>query len=188
VQVYADTDFCGSWNKATAPQDISTAKSRTGYIVNFADCPILWTSKLQTRIALSTTKAEYISLSQSLREAIPLIQLVMEMHAKNITTYSDAPKVYCKEFEDNIGALEIAITHKMRARTKHINLMYHHFRPFVKRGLVVIWPIKTEDQPADIMTKPTTHITRSLLETQEGNLWVLKVRTLLPHKSPSEGV
>jgi hypothetical protein len=57
IEVYADAGFCGSWNKAPAHQDISTAKSRTGYIVNFADCPIVWTSNLQTQIALSTTKA-----------------------------------------------------------------------------------------------------------------------------------
>jgi hypothetical protein len=73
IEVYADADFCGSWNKATAPQDISTAKSRTGYIVNFAACLIVWMSKLQTQITLSTTKAEYISISQSLRDAIPLM-------------------------------------------------------------------------------------------------------------------
>jgi hypothetical protein len=123
--------------------------------LNFEACPIVWTSKLQTQIALSTTEAEYISLYQSLREAIPLMQLVKEIKDKGLAMYSDVPKVYCKAFEDNSGALEIARTHKMRPRTKHINLVYHHFRSFVKKGLVVIWPIKTEDQPADIMTKPT---------------------------------
>jgi hypothetical protein len=83
------------------------------------------------------------------------MQLVRELNDKDITTYSDVPKVYCKAFEDNIGALEIARTHKMRPRTKHMNLIYHHFRSFVNKGLVVIWPIKTEDQPTDITTKPT---------------------------------
>jgi hypothetical protein len=71
------------------------------------------------------------------------MQLVKEMNDNGITTYSGIPKVYCKAFEDNSGALEIARTHKMRPRTKHINLVYHHFRSFVKKGLVVIWPIKT---------------------------------------------
>jgi hypothetical protein len=82
------------------------------------------------------------------------MQLVREINDKDITTYSDVPKFYCKAFEDNIRALEIARTHKMRPRTKHINLVYHHFRSFVKKGLVVIWPIKTEDQPAQIMASP----------------------------------
>jgi hypothetical protein len=155
IEVYADADFCGSLNKATAPQDISTAKSRTGYIVFFAACPIVWNSKLQTQTALSTTEAEYISFSQSLREAITLMQLVREMNEKGITTYSDVPKVLCKAFEYNSGALEIARTHKMRPHTKHTNVVYHHFRSFVKKVLVVIWPINTEYQPADIMKKPT---------------------------------
>jgi hypothetical protein len=83
------------------------------------------------------------------------MQPVKEIKDKGLATYIDVPKVYCKAFEDNSGALEIARTHKMRPRTKHINLVYHHFRSFVKKGLVVIRPIKTEDQPADIMTKPT---------------------------------
>jgi hypothetical protein len=155
IKVYADADFCGSCNKATAPQDISTAKSRTGYIVNFAACPIVWTSKLQTQIALSTTEEEYSSLSKSLREAIPFMQLIREMNDKDITTYSVVPKVYCKAFEDNSGALETARTGNMRTRTKHTHLCYHLFRSFFKKGLVVICPIKTEDQPADIITKPT---------------------------------
>jgi hypothetical protein len=88
------------------------------------------------------------------------MQLIKEMKENDITIYSDVPKVYCKVFEDNSGALEIArTTHKMRPRTKHINLLYHHFRSFAKKGLVVIWPsINTEDQPADIMTEPTSRV------------------------------
>jgi hypothetical protein len=70
------------------------------------------------------------------------MQLVKEIKDKGLATYIDVPKVYCKAFEDNSGALEIARTHKMRPRTKHINLVYHHFRSFVKKGLVVIWPSK----------------------------------------------
>jgi hypothetical protein len=112
IEVYADADFCGSWNKVTAPQDISTSKSRTGYIVYFSACPIVWTSKLQTQIALSTTEAEYISLSQSLRESIPLIQLVREVNDKNITNYIYVPKVYCKSCEDNSGDATSHQAHK----------------------------------------------------------------------------
>jgi hypothetical protein len=39
IEVYADADFFGNWNKATAAQDISTAKSRTGYLIKkFSSC------------------------------------------------------------------------------------------------------------------------------------------------------
>jgi hypothetical protein len=55
-EVYVDADFFRNWNRSTAMNDISTAMSRTGYIISFAGCPITWASKLQTQIALSTTE------------------------------------------------------------------------------------------------------------------------------------
>ena len=61
---------------------MSTTKSLTGYVIMLADCPILWCSKLQTQISLSTTEAEYIAISQSLREAIPIMNLVKEIKLK----------------------------------------------------------------------------------------------------------
>ena len=154
IDVYADADFAGNWNKMTAEWDPSTAKSRTGYLINFAGCPIHWASKLQTQIALSTTEAEYVALSQSLREAIPVMQLVREMREKRIIKIDDKAKVYCRCFEDNIGALELANTPKMRPRTKHINLVYHHFRSFARQGLIKVYSIESKEQICDILTKP----------------------------------
>lgn len=154
LEVYADADFAGNWNKSTAAQDISTAKSRTGFVITFAGCPILWTSKLQTQIALSTTEAEYISLSESLRSAIPLMNVIAEIKAHGHDIVSKAPSIHCKAFEDNSGALELARIPKLRPRTKHINLVYHHFKDHVRKGLISIYPIDTNDQVADIFTKP----------------------------------
>jgi hypothetical protein len=42
--------------------------------------------------------------------------------------------VHCKVFEDNEGAIEIAKVPKMRPRTKHLNIKYHHFREEVRKG------------------------------------------------------
>ena len=154
IEIYADADFSGNWNKATASKDPSTAKSRTGYVVMFANCPIVWVSKLQTQVALSTTEAEYISLSQSLRDGIPLVQIVQELKDRNILNLNDKIKVHCRCYEDNAGALELSNVPKLRPRTKHINIVYHHFREHVRSGLVKVFPIGTSDQVADIMTKP----------------------------------
>jgi hypothetical protein len=152
-EVYADADFAGNWNKLTAHKDPSTAKSRSGYVILFADCPIIWSSKLQTQIALSTSEAEYIALSQSLRETIPLMQLLEEFKEKGFPVVSTKPRVHCKAFEDNSGALELARLPKLRPRTKHINVVYHHFRDFVHKGLIEICPIKTSEQIGDLLTK-----------------------------------
>ena len=56
-------------------------------------------------------------------------------------------------FEDNSGAIEIAKVPKTRARTKMLNIRYHHFRDYVDRGEIEILPIKSGDQPADMLTK-----------------------------------
>jgi hypothetical protein len=153
LEVYADADFCGNWNRSTAMNDVSTAIYITGYIISFAGCPITWASKLQTQIALSTTESEYIALSQSLREVIPVINLMTEINRLGVCNYCTIPKVYNKDFEDNSGALELTKAPKMRSRTKHINLVFLHFRDYVHHGLIVIYPVGTLDQMADIFTK-----------------------------------
>ena len=71
VDCYADADFAGLYSVEES-QDVTSVKSRTEYVITFADCPILWVSKLQTEIALSTFHAEYVALSQSLRDLLPI--------------------------------------------------------------------------------------------------------------------
>lgn len=71
----------GNWNKPTAESDVSTAQSRSGYIILFAACPLTWVSRLQTEIALSTTEAEYIAFSTAVRDVISIINLLKELKA-----------------------------------------------------------------------------------------------------------
>jgi hypothetical protein len=151
---YVDSDFCGLWNRANAMMDPSTSKSRTGYVICYAGCPIIWASKLQTQTALSTTEAEYVALSTALREQIPLMELLKEIRHHGIDVQYVPPQVHCKVFEDNSGAIELARLPKIRPRTKHINNTYHHFREYVARGEIQVLAIATEDQPADLLTKP----------------------------------
>ena len=69
--------------------------------------------------------------------------------------------VHCKIFEDNAGAIEIATIPKYMPRTKHINNRYHFFRSLVADPNkpdpdkpLTIHKIDTENQQADILTKP----------------------------------
>ena len=43
-EAFADADFAGNWNSQTAMDDPSTAKSRTGFVITYASCTILWAS------------------------------------------------------------------------------------------------------------------------------------------------
>lgn len=152
-EVFVDADFCGNWDKRYGHEP-DTARSRHGYVITYAGIPIVHKSQLQTEIALSSTESEYTGLSYALREAIPLMRLLKEMKEHGIPVLDHHPKVHCRVFEDNSGALEIASVHKWRPRTKHICVKLHHFRSYVTRKLVSIHKIATEDQPADIFTKP----------------------------------
>jgi hypothetical protein len=79
IEVLVDADFAGGWD----PDDALNADnmySCTGYVICYAGCPVFWQSKLQKDIALSTAEAEYIALSQALRETIPMTNLMREMN------------------------------------------------------------------------------------------------------------
>ena len=82
-----------------------------------------------------------------------LMNFLQEIQDQGIAKTNHTPDIYCKMFEDNSGALELARVPKMRPRTKHINLVYHHFRSYVQDGTIMIYPVKSEDMPADIFTK-----------------------------------
>jgi hypothetical protein len=152
-ECFCDADFSGNWNKRFAHKDPSTSKSRSGWVIFYASCPVSWASKLQSQVALSTTEAEYIAMSQALRDVIPVMNLIQEMKEKGFQVICVQPNVYCKVFEDNSGALELARLPKLRPRTKHINVCYHHFREHVRKGLIKIFPVNTKDQIADALTK-----------------------------------
>jgi hypothetical protein len=92
-------------------------------------CPIHWTSKLQTEIALSTTEAEFVALAQAMREFIPMRRAFDDMLLAFKLHQDDSPTVKSTIFEDNKGAISTATTPKMTPCTKHITVKYH----FVKQ-------------------------------------------------------
>ena len=75
------------------------------------------------------------------------------MKENNFPPVSTVPTVYCKAFKHNSGALELAKSPRLRARTKHINIVYHHFREHVRKRMIHLFPISTTDQLADIFNK-----------------------------------
>ncbi|KAL7474652.1 hypothetical protein ACHAW6_000616, partial [Cyclotella cf. meneghiniana] len=90
-EYYCDADFLGNWNRDHAQIDPST----------------------EYQVALSTTEAEYIAMSMALRDAIPVMELLDEMKRRNFQVLCKHLVVYCKVFEDNSGALELACLPKL---------------------------------------------------------------------------
>ncbi len=106
IEVYVDADFAGGWDPADA-MNADNIYSRTGYVIPYAGCPIYWQSKLQTEIALSTAEAEYIALSQALREMLPMMQLMKEINVI-FPLYLLQPKFVIKVREDNQSCIAMA--------------------------------------------------------------------------------
>ena len=99
IECYIDAYFDCEWAQADADNE-ENVMSHTGYAITYAECPVLWCSKLQIEIALSTTEAEYISLSQAMREILPFMALMKEgyfIFNKNLPK----PEVFCKVFKGN---------------------------------------------------------------------------------------
>ena len=151
-ECYVDASYLGDWNKATAINDPSTAKSRGAFVVKYAGVPIYWQSKILTQIALSTSEAEYLALSAATRYVLSTIYLLEEINNKVIKV-TTSPTIYCKLFEDNTAAIEIAKVPKIRPRTRHLNCVYHHFRSEVAKGRLRIQVVGTDHQQADLLTK-----------------------------------
>ena len=152
LECFVDADFAGLWG-AEDTQDPVCVKSRTGFLLTFGGCPLLWVSKLQTEVALSTTEAEYIALSQAMKELLPTKHLLLEVTQALGVKLSEEATTYCKVFEDNQSCIAPAKSANMNPRTKHITIEYHFFRQLVADGKVQIEWIPTDQQKADILTK-----------------------------------
>ena len=152
-ECWVDADWAGNWVKEFS-HDPSTAYSRTGYMITYAGCPIVWASKIQSLIALSTCESEYIALSTALRDVLSLMNLLKELKQHGIPIPFTHPHVKCKVFEDNAGAIQVATNPKLRPRTKYLSVKLHHFVHHVRNKDITIQHISSKEQLADIFTKP----------------------------------
>jgi hypothetical protein len=167
LDMFVDADFAGRWHREYSHLRDSTL-SRTGYVITFCGCPISWASKLQSEIALSTTESEYIALSSATRELLPLrrilqdivtnsfIRLPPDTTGDTISTSSFSTTIKPSNvYEDNSACIVLATTDSnFKPRTKHISLKFHHFQDHVHNGTLRILKVNSEQNWADIFTKP----------------------------------
>ena len=108
-------------------------------------CLVSWKSHGQKTVALSSTEAEYIAISELCAEIL-LIKLILEL----LKIKMKLPIiVHC----DNIGAIYLGHNAKLLQRTEHIDVKHHFVREYVEKGLIKIVFVKSEENDADIWTK-----------------------------------
>ena len=132
-----------------------TRRSVSGFVVFLGNTLISWKSKKQATISLSSAEAEYRSLRRLTAELSWLSRLLAELGLTSITPIP----VKC----DNLAAIYIAKNPVFHERTKHIELDCHFVRQKFMEGLLSLSYIPTQQQLADICTKPLTGIQLSLI-------------------------
>ena len=154
VDAYVDTDFAGLALKEVR-SDPTSVKSRTGYVICIANCPVIWRSKLQSQVATSSTHAEYIGLSTAMKEIIPLRELLSTV-ADAVGLPADCKTTFrTRIWEDNDGCRTIANLEPGRftPASKWYDITLHWFRQYLTER-VTVERIDTARQWADIFTKP----------------------------------
>ena len=154
IDCYVDADFAGLWPYEDKLDPVCV-KSRTGFVLCIADCPIIWLSKLQDTVALSTQEAEYYALSYCMRSVLPL-QRLFEGTAKGLGLTKEQKTTFkTSVWEDNQGAHNLANMEpgRITPRSKHYAIKYHWFRSHLKPNRIEVKKIDTKEQKADILTK-----------------------------------
>eukprot|EP00984_Skeletonema_dohrnii_P014206 scaffold5948_cov143-Skeletonema_dohrnii-CCMP3373.AAC.1 len=138
INAYPDADFAGMYGHEN-DTDPACVKSRTGFVILAANCPISWKSTLQTKTALSTMEAEISALAHCMKEVVGIMDL-----AKLFSEYYGLEEVKTKFnitiHEDNSGALVLANTippeYTSRSKFYHIETIWFR-EQIVTRGIEV---------------------------------------------------
>jgi len=131
---YADSDWASA----------HTRRSNTGNVIFLGGAAVSWNSRAQKTIALSSTEAEYMALSDTCRQLVWLKNLFREIGVNLLAL------PLCG---DNQGSIFIAQNPAQEKRTKHIDIRYHYIREVVEASTVIIYYVPTNDNRADIFTK-----------------------------------
>ncbi|KAJ3655891.1 hypothetical protein Zmor_014999 [Zophobas morio] len=110
-----------------------------------AEGPIPWDSRKQKTVALSSTEAEYMALTEAAKEATFIQKFLLELGFAQLSQMV--------LFSDNQGALRLAQYPVYHARSKHIDLRHHYIREVVKNDSLTIQHVPSQDMIGDIFTK-----------------------------------
>ncbi|POM74328.1 Integrase catalytic core protein [Phytophthora palmivora] len=128
LTAYSDADWTGNRDDR---------RSVSGVMLMMCGAPVVWRSKFQKTVALSSTEAEYMALSDCIKE----VDIGAEQHGPTVI------------YEDNQGAMALAKNVGYQARTKHIDIRYHFIRGKIASGEVKLTYEESKSQLADFLTK-----------------------------------
>lgn len=132
---YVDADF------ANDPID---RRSYTGFVFKMSGGAVSWECNKQKTVALSSTEAEYMAITEASKEAIHLRSLLLEIIGE---------KLCIDVFNDSQSAQKIALNPISHKRTKHIDVRHHFIREVISKNYIKLRYLSTDEMLADILTK-----------------------------------
>lgn len=134
---FTDSDCAG---------DVDDRRSTYGHVFMLSSGDVTWLSKKQQIVTLSTTEAEFIAAASCACQAVWLKRIL-----ENLNWSQQMPiVVYC----DNSSAIKLSKNPVLHGRSKHIDVRFHFLRELIKEGIIELVHCRSEDQVADILTKP----------------------------------
>ncbi|GAB6027182.1 hypothetical protein CHUAL_013972 [Chamberlinius hualienensis] len=146
LKVYVDA----SWGNS-----IPDRKSYSGYIAKWDNGIISWKSGKQKSVALSTMEAEYMALSEAVKEAVWLKRIIdssVLSSGKPIV-----PILYC----DNSATRAFMNSPIENHRTKHIDIRYQYAKDHFANNMYDLQPVTSQENDADFLTKPMTSVVKN---------------------------
>lgn len=141
----------------------SCRRSRSGILITLNGSPVIWTSKMQTAVALSTAEAEFSALAHCVREVYWVRSFFVEIGL----TCAVPSTIY----QDNLGAISWTRNVEGLRRVKHVGIKYNYVKEAVQEGSIVILYVTSESNQADVLTKANVGSTfaqqRDWLQVQE---------------------
>jgi hypothetical protein len=151
--IYTDSDYAGCTD---------TRISVSGYTIFLLGVPILWKSKAQRSVTLSSAEAEFVACAEAAKEIKFVAQILNDMGIQVQT-----PIIVRV---DNVGAIFMTENVSTSGRTKHIDVRFHYVREFVEANFLKIIFVRSENNFADGFTKNVSgaiydaHVTEFMAE------------------------
>lgn len=131
-----------------------TRRSTGGYIFFWRGSIVVYRSKRQSKVAMSTAVAEYYAISSAAKEGIALADMAEEFTGTR-------PEIHI--LGDNQSAINMAELAKVSEATKHIRLAEAFVKEKVDSGEIKLHFVPSGSNLADIMTKGLGHIAHKRL-------------------------
>lgn len=125
--------------------NLDDRRSVSGVAIVMNGGPIVYKSKYQNTVALSSAEAEYLALSVCAQEIVWVRVMLQDLGFK--------PEGATQVWEDNQGSIALAQNTGYHARTKHVDIRHHFIREKVANHEIKLDYIATEHQLADAFIK-----------------------------------